>query len=344
MRRLSVRRHAGRSADFEFVESYYRMMMSGGGHVVTVRMTRHPAATGTDDGDQSTPPCPHVLYAERRTRYLSYASKLSEGSYATRYAKTSYSMSNDERLYRTEYCFMQDGQRTQLFQTLNGTSVTGTLLFESEMPYTMQPTMMVEQGSHVILCLNALHSDSKVLPSAIGNRDDDIPIYTGYLYVIDIDMLSGQWTPLFESNKPIRHSVHGVIGQDGKTGILIANICDDKRGALPMPRAFKDIPRYVMEDSPHEGPSMNVPYGISVYSPGTSSFTLVPIGGNAQWGIAGIDIADHGGIAASAHASGEETRGMNVLLVIEDDSAGDGVRVTGTDSDGALDSEGDMRV
>lgn len=344
MRRLSVRRHAGRSADFEFVESYYRMMMSGGGHVVTVRMTRRPATTDADESDQSTPSYPHILYAERRARYLSYACKLSEGSYATRYAKTSYSMSNDERLYKTEYCFMQDGQRMQLFQTLNGTAVTGTLLFESEMPYTMQPTMMVEQGSHVLLCMNALHGDSKAPPVTIGDRDDSIPIYTGYLYVIDIDMLSGQWTPLFESDKPIRHSVHGAIGQDGKTGILIANICDDRRGTLPIPRAFKDIPRYVMEDSPHEGPSMNVPYGISVYSPGTSSFTLVPIGGNARWGIAGIDIADRDDIAESAHGNGEETRGRNVLRVIEDDTAGEGVCVTDTDSDGTLDSEEGMRV
>lgn len=321
MRRLSVRRHADKSADFEFVESYYRMMMSGGGHAVTVRtVLPSDASDGTsDDGIVAMVSNSHVLYAERKTRYLSYACEVSSGDYATKYARTSYSLSNGERLYKTEYCFTQDGQRMQLFQTLNGTAATGTLLFESEMPYTMVPTMMVEHDSRVILCMNALHSDTKGMPDDGDGHNGDLPIHTGYIYVISIDMLDGQWHPLFESDKQIRYSVHGVTGKDGKIGILIANICDDRKGALPIPRAFRDIPRYVMEESPHEGPSMNVPYGISVYSPESSSFTLIPIGGNEEWGISGIDIANEGdgdGSGLAVRDDGEQARGRNVLRVI----------------------------
>lgn len=319
MRKLSIRRHAGKSADFDFVESYYRMMMSDGGHAVTVRTQRQssaPDGTG-DDSVMVTAPSSHVLYAERRTRYLSYACKVSGGDYATKYARTSYSLSNSERIYKTEYCFMQDGQRMQLFQTLNGTASTGTLLFESEMPYTMVPTMMIEHDSRVILCMNALHSYTNEVPDDDDNEHDaNLPIHTGYIYVISIDMLDGQWHPLFESDRQIRYSVHGVTGKDGKIGILIANICDDRRGPLPIPRAFKDIPKYVMEESPHEGPSMNVPYGISVYSPESSNFTLIPIGGNEEWGIAGINITEENGSGLAARADDEQTGGRNVLRVI----------------------------
>lgn len=327
MRKLSIRRHAGKSADFDFVESYYRMMMSDGGHAVTVRTKRQnsvPDGMG-DDSVMVTAPSSHVLYAERRTRYLSYACKVSGGDYATKYARTSYSLSNSERLYKTEYCFMQDGQRMQLFQTLNGTASTGTLLFESEMPYTMVPTMMIEHDSRVILCMNALHSYTNEVPDDDDNEHDaNLPIHTGYIYVISIDMLDGQWHPLFESDRQIRYSVHGVTGNDGKIGILIANICDDRKGPLPIPRAFKDIPKYVMEESPHEGPSMNVPYGISVYSPESSNFTLIPIGGNEEWGIAGINITEENGRGLAARADDEQARGRNVLRVIacdDDDDA-----------------------
>lgn len=322
MRRL--RKHAGKSADFDFVESYYRMMLSGGGHVVTVRTLPQDGGTPNDGGDDvaSAPSVPstHILYAERRARYLSYACEVSEGSYATKYAHTSYVLSNDERLYKTEYCFTQDGQRMQLFQTLNGSTTTGTLLFESVMPYTMVPMMMIEQDSRVILCMNALHSDSNGKPDDGGDDEDGcLPIHTGYIYVISIDMLDGQWRPLFESDKQIRYSVHGAVGGDGRIGILLANICDNRKGAIPIPRAFRDIPRYVMEDSPHEGPSMNVPYGVSIYSPESSNFTLVPIGGNADWGIVGIDISGDANAEDGIPRGGDDDgamRGRNLLRVV----------------------------
>lgn len=303
-----------KSADFDFVESYYRAMLSGGGHVVDV-LTTSDDGTGRDDAQ---PPSHHVLYARRHGRYLSYAYEIADGLYATKYAHTSYTLSNDERLYRTEYCFAQDGQRLQLFQTLNGTVSTGTLLFESVMPYTMVPTMMIEHDSRVVLCLNALHGDTKAAVAGKRDERDDgmAPLYTGYIYVISIDLLDGQWHPLFESDRQLRYSVHDAVGRDGRVGIMIANICDDRRGALPMPSTFRDIPRYVMEESPHEGPSMNVPYGVSVYSPESSSFTLLPIGGNQNWNVDGIEIRDDDGVARAMRDDGNDTMRMNALRVM----------------------------
>lgn len=284
MLRHKREREQTKPIDVEFAESTYRAMLSDSNHEIVVTV---------DPKWRDASPNTRMLLPQRQSAYLSYAMRCDDGTYCTKYAKTAYNLTSHDGVEKS-YRFNQDSERMQLFQVLGKASDAGTLLFESDIPYSVTPVLMIEHGDDIILCLNAVsHITSTVHDGKAKSSVDDatmMPLHAGYMYVIRLSVMSGQWKPLFESERPIKYSALPVMNDDGVAGILVANACNGGKSAMDLPTRFSDIPKYVTEQAPHEGQPINVPFGISVYVPKDGTFTVIPQGGMPKWHIMDVDI------------------------------------------------------
>lgn len=290
----------GKSSDFAFVESYYRTVLADSTHDITVLLNDSEFSNSKpdvkdkhEDSEPANETSKHrILYPQEKKTFLSYAAQIDDSVYSTQYVMTDFLFSDDDKT--KAYCIGHDDNGITIFQALNINSNVGTLLASIEIKYKAYPVLLIETDKNLILAMNAMPMQAEQVQIDMKQREaDGLPVYAGYLYIVQIDIMTGEWQPLFESDKSICYSAYGLCNQDDQCGILLANICNEGHSILTMPRKFSEIPDFVMSDIPQDTSSANIPFGISVYDPVNNSFSIIPAGGNSSWGIKRVTVDKH---------------------------------------------------
>lgn len=279
--RLSFRHaRALDTSDMDFVMAGYRTMLHTEGHTIFVSMSKTEG-----DGDDTARTL--VARAERKTT-ITYAVMSDDGTYAMKYASPAFALSSDKSKPVYHFSQSQDG-RMDIYQTLTAKTHDASLIFSDKLPHMVTPLMFIEDNTDLsmIMCVQG-ETSTAVVPRTDEN---DVISVDGYLYVIRSNMLTGEWTPLFEATKALALNIYGIKSIHGTSGILIANINNKGKPAERLPTHMGELASFVTAAAPNmEAETMNVPFGLSVYQPNRNGFELIPIGGNDNWGITSIRI------------------------------------------------------
>lgn len=273
-----IRKKVG-SSDIDFVMATYRMMLADGCHKVTIE-------TVTSDTDRRVT----TRYARPSRRTLTYAVGPTDGgdTYAMRYASPDYAFVGD-RTKPVYYFEQSDEGEVRMYQGLTASSDDATLLFSTTLDHRARPLAMTAKGDDFILMMNIAITGDDDVQNTKDDAETGMIGANGFLYVIRVNVLTGQWTPLFETSKPLEYQIGALPALDG---IAIANLNNKGNASTPKPRSFDELGDFMVNNTPNVAETLEIPFGVSVYEPDAGRFTVIPVGGNTMLGIADITIDD----------------------------------------------------
>lgn len=269
------------TSDMDFVMAGYRTMLATEGHTVTVNIT--DTANDKDNLKRTL-----IAHEEKKTM-ITYAVMSDDGTYVMKYASPAFTLSSDKN--KPVYHFDQNQDGTiEIYQTLTAKTHDANLIFTSKLPHKVMPLMLIEDNTDLTMAMCVQGETSNVTSPKVD--DNGVVNVDGYLYVIRANILTGEWTPLFESTKTLSLNLCAVTSMNGTNGILIANINNRGKPAEILPTHMGELVPFVTATVPNIATeTMNIPFGLSIYQPNKNGFELIPIGGNDNWGITSVRIS-----------------------------------------------------
>lgn len=280
------------SADDDFLDAIYKTLIGDGAsaHV-----------SFSDDATESDYVC---LVPKREKSFVSYAKKMSNGDYAVSYDNTEYALTGNGGSHKFVYKMSQDNDGETSIYQLGYDSDDGIPVMRDKLPQHVTPICAFLQKSSMYIALNVTSKSGGNDKDADGHDEK----FSGFLYIIKIDMMTGSWEPLLTTSERLNDYCTSVISKPGTgaPGILVFNCSFPTPHAMDLPRTFKELIDSLDSDDAIAAPQADVPLGLSVYDFELGAFARIPIHGRAEWGIKSVEMVSAGNAEGNMHATGPE--------------------------------------